>query len=1576
MGVVLYEMLTGEHPFPGVDKITYIYKHLNDPLPAVETLEDNIRNDVNDVIQKATAKDPKLRFENVIEMMEALRKAAQLDLAPTPTSLVELLTPREQEVMQLIIDGKSNREIADILTLAEGTVKQYISSIYRKLKVRSRVQAIARARDLDFVVKKPESLQASGRLPELDNPYKGLRSFQSADAQNFFGREKLTQKLLDRLQENVEYQRFLAVVGPSGSGKSSVVKAGLIPALWHGDLPGSENWYGIDLLPGAHPIDELEVLLFQIATDKGMNIREQLERDDRGLIRVANMLLPDEGSELLVIIDQFEELFTLVENETERLHFLKLLRAAVTDKRSKVRVVVTLRADYYDRPLQYAEFGDLMRDRVETVLPLSAEELERAVTEPANRQGITFEDGLVSRIVSDVHYQPGSLPLLQYALTELFERRDGRTLTQAAYQEIGGTGGALANRADEIYLEQNDDGREMIRQLFLRLVTLGEGAEDTRRRVQRTELLAITPDPEIMDELIDLYAVSRLFSLDNDPSTRRPIVEVAHEAILREWERLRNWLNESREDIRQQRIVARAAIEWSAHGQDISYLLTGSRLEQLEEWYEVTALNLTPGEQMFITASMDERDQRRLADEQREARESRLEQRAYNRLRALVGVFAGAALIAIILLVFLFNAFNNVEAERINAQRIGLSAQGQIILQNGQPAELAALLAANSLELDYSSEADAVLLTSLQRGFARREYVGHSDAVRNVYVTSDGLRVISFSEDHTARIWDINTGEELLQFDHGSLVTGGWISTDGRYLATSGADGNVLIWNATDGTRIQTLSHGSGFVWVSRFSPDNRYIMSSDNSDTVKMWNIETGEVVRTFESSGSQFGYTMFSADGDYALGIGSDVVLWDVETGEVVRRFFGHTEFVLHADISPDGRRLITGGLDTTARVWDIATGQEIRRFDDHTQTIGGVNFSPNGRYALTASDDGTVRVWYLATGEELQRLELPGLVYTAKYLPDGNHIVTGGSDRTLRLWRLDTPGEPLIFAEEFNSSKRGELNLGAELLASDILLTSGANGGLRFWQREDDGYVIDNEMVYGDQVVDVLVYHQATAQVVTASNEGVVQLWDADGGELKVQFVGHQGTVLDIGFASDGERVVTAGSDATARVWNTITGKQLFELTGHNGSVQAARFSPDGSIIATAGNDFTAILWDANTGKQLTQLNGHSAAIRDIDFSPDGRHLVTVSNDTTALLWDVDSGEIVRHYNGHTDQIWSVSFSPDGRYILTGSADLTARLWDVETGDVVRQLVGHQNSVQSVGLSPDGSRIITGDDQAAYLWHTNLTELVDFACSLIPRDLTSAERDRYGLKGEEPVCDSQIVSNQNIEATWTPHPPLPTPDSLVLAPIGENSEFEFDFAPIPVVFIDVMHVPAPDVHIQTDDGMVMRAETLDEETLNLPLYATTEDIPMDFIVAPFDAGPYEQGIALGFTLAEWLTATGHGTYSVGAGGATLRMEFENLLPNALYTTWCVRVNLPAVNITDVPCGDIDGSNNSFVSDEAGSAVVTIELNEALLPSTEDIRTGISIAYHSDGRTYGQRVGNLGMNAHQQLIYEFPFE
>ena len=387
LGVTLFEMISGKHPFQNASPIERLYNHISNPLPEIENLANGSQTAVNDIIQKATAKDPDQRYQDVLALAIDFSKAVGRKSSTQEGSVVEQLTMREQEVLSMIAGGMSNREIADELVVTVGTVKWHITQLYKKLGVRNRVQAIVRARELNLIVSGDtvdflpdiDGAQPAISLPEPENPYIGLHAFQVTDARNFFGRDDLTKKLLGRLSDDDPLHRFLAIIGPSGSGKSSLVRAGLISSLWKGAIPGSQKWFVVDMIPGTHPLDKLETALIRVAANQASNLREQLQRDERGLLRVADIILPADDTELVIVVDQFEEVFTLVDDEEERQHFLDLLHTAVSDVRSRVRVLITLRADYYDRPLHYAEFGELLRARMETVLPLSA---KGSVSEP------------------------------------------------------------------------------------------------------------------------------------------------------------------------------------------------------------------------------------------------------------------------------------------------------------------------------------------------------------------------------------------------------------------------------------------------------------------------------------------------------------------------------------------------------------------------------------------------------------------------------------------------------------------------------------------------------------------------------------------------------------------------------------------------------------------------------------------------------------------------------------------------------------------------------------------------------------------------------------------------------------------------------------------------------------------------------------------------------------------------------------------------------------------------------------------------------------------------------------------
>jgi WD40 repeat protein/DNA-binding CsgD family transcriptional regulator len=1395
LGVVLYEMLTGEHPFPDQAPVARLFKHLNDPLPEVTTLDEDVVDAINEVIQQATEKNPEKRYKDVLAMAAAFREAAGLSPSQVAKSLVELLTPREQEVLQLIIDRKTNREIADELSIELTTVKWYITQIYKKLKVRSRVQAIVRARELNLIVDGdlviPETDTSITGLPEPENPYKGLRAFQAADEQDFFGREAITKKLLQRMSEDGDLRRFLAVVGPSGSGKSSLVKAGLIPALWRGELPGSERWFIIDMNPTARPLDELEVALVRVTAEHTEGLREQLERDEFGLVRAAKILLPDDGSELVIVIDQFEEVFNLVEDEEIRSHFLDLLHAAIVDPESRVRVVITLRADFYDRPLNYADFGQLVQNRTETVLPLSAEELERAIAQPARRVGLKFEEGLVPAIIQDVHYQPGALPLLQYALTELFDQRTNRTMTHEAYQVIGGTVGALANRAEEIYAELGEDSQEAARQMFLRLVTLGEGVEDTRRRADRSELLAIVCEEkhDAMDELIDSFASYRLLALDNDPTTRSPTVEVAHEALLREWDRLRGWLNESREDIRLQRQLSFAAEGWKESDHDASYLLRGSRLEQCQRWESETELALTPLEQKYLEQSINARTERETLEAERQEREAGLERTRQTLRRGLIGVLSIGLLVSLGLTFF---AFDQRDEALIQAS-IGLSSQAALELQGTSP-ERAVPIALEALEnYPYTWQAERALGEAV---FSNHLHLilNHDGWINTAFWSPDQTRILTAADDNTAKVWNAITGELLFTFEHDDWVPGArWSPSGDRILTHQGGDpGHVAklnIWSSTTGELIQSIQMGGeeGVYLDSDWSPNGTQIAVSKMDGITRVWDVDSGELVFSFDAPRICGGICMpgnraWSPNGDLivTLDFEGGMTIWDAYTGEELHQIKAHFSEIWSVAWSKSGEQLLTASGDGEVKIWNTLDGSEILKLDGHTAGAMAM-WSPDENYFVSTSFDGTAKVWDALTGEQIVEFDEHALrLNVGVWSPNGKYIATGGEDATARIWDAFTGKvEQVLYGHDSDVS--------FALWSPDgkQLVTTGEDGTANIWNFTNETELLKIEGYEGASFV--LHWSSDGNRLARTFRNRKVEIYNTVSGESSLILEAHQSRVMWVAFSPSGDRIVSTSEDGSAKVWDSISGEHIATHESHKVSehgVFRAEWSPDGSRIATTcyAPDCAVRIWDPLTGEDQMIFSEHQNwGVLGARWSTDGSKIASISVYGEAFIWDASTGELLLslYPEENRSRVWAVAWSPKGDRLATHTNDGILRIWDAITGEELITKPGHSAllvtmdwlpsgerlfsgdvtgvykmfdtssgaevfsayipNYDSMALSPDGSRFATASDHGGpikifSIW-SNFKELTELAqeCCLI-RELSPEERDKFGLPPRE--------------------------------------------------------------------------------------------------------------------------------------------------------------------------------------------------------------------------------------------------
>ncbi len=736
-----------------------------------------------------------------------------------------------------------------------------------------------------------------------------------------------------RLAEPGAIARFLAVVGPSGSGKSSVVRAGLLPALRHGAVPGSQRWSIVDIIPGTHPLEELEAALLRVAVNPPPSLLEQLQADERGLLRAVNRVLPsDAGVDLVLLIDQFEEVFTLIHDEPARAHLLASLVAALTCPRPRLRVIVTLRADFYDRPLRYLPLGELMRSRTEVVLPLAPDELERSIVGPAERAGLQFEPGLVAAIMHDVDGQPGALPLLQYALTELVDRQDDHRLTLAAYAASGGVVGAVGRRAEELYRALDEQGQAIVRQLCLRLVTLSDSAEDTRRRAHISDLAARASDAQVLQAVLTAFGRYRLLTFDRDPFSGEATVEIAHEALIRAWERLHGWLQESRVDRQAQRRLAMAAAEWDGAGRDPSFLASGARLAQFELLATETDLALNLRESTYIAASIAERD--RLVDEER----------------------ARQAILA---------------ANQRQSEALRLAAEATVLLQAGGKAELIALLAIRSIRTRYTPQGDAALAGAAMLDFPLRMFV-QPGGVQGVAWSSDGCMLLT-TDEGTLRIWDAATGS-LLQSIMAQPGPAGRIAVSplGHYVLTGGTDRIARIWDLRSGAEHARLAPlgdpGQGMA----FSPDGRIAVTADADAAAHLWDVQTGVEFRRFAGGSRPVYCVAVAPDGQYVATGGSDgaMRIWELATGVEVRCCIGHTALVWSVVFSQDGKLILSAGYDKTARLWDVATGVERHRMIGHSEFIKGADIAPDGSTVLTGSDDGSAWLWDVTTGAEVHR------------------------------------------------------------------------------------------------------------------------------------------------------------------------------------------------------------------------------------------------------------------------------------------------------------------------------------------------------------------------------------------------------------------------------------------------------------------------------------------------------------------------------------------------------------------------------------------------------------------------------
>jgi WD40 repeat protein/energy-coupling factor transporter ATP-binding protein EcfA2 len=1085
-------------------------------------------------------------------------------------------------------------------------------------------------------------LSADSEVSQAICPWRGLDAFREEDSAFFFGRGSPDdpKSAIGELVSKVREHSFVMVVGRSGSGKSSLVFAGLLPALRR---ERDQFWLILSLRPGTEPLQAIAEAFNPKPIDEGAvayasRITEETEKLRRGgrdlLGTMAKQYLKNaEGKpdRLLLYIDQWEELYSqaLSSSDKEKAtspvsdlsRFIDLLLTAA--RTSPVTIVGTVRADFYDLLIGHEGIRALLPTRQVLLARMSRSELENTMVGPASKVGLAFDPPtLVARILDEAGEDEGMLPLLQYALKESWALRKGNTITTDSYDRSGGVREAIRTTAERTFGDLSPADQQVARQLFLRLVTPGEGQEDTRAR-------AAMPVDQAQRKIVNQFASqrTRLLVTGYDRAAR-PTVEVAHEALIRTWPRLRQWINSNREKLRSRAAILQAKADWEKSDRRGDMLLpAGLQLERarslLADPGDITTDDIN--EFILLSSAREEAKRKEREDalerDKAQVAEIKAAQARTARLQQITRwAIAGAAAVALIaggIVGWLqwdkAQQLARQEAalaesrQQLNEARANVSAgqasnaalkeslnRRQVDLDHAQAnflAELSAVklsrsdsdsalrLAARGARIDLALPADKTRASPAAAALAAaasqanwRFVLGHDGAVLSAAYSPDGSRIVTavtaeYGYVNTLRIWDAASAKEIAVLRHGGKVNSVAFSPDGSRIVT--ASGNTArIWDTASAKEIAVLRGHDYDLQSAAFSPDGSRIVTASWDKTAR----------------------------------------IWDAASAKEIAVLRGHDYAVNSAAFSPDGSRIVTASWDKTARIWDAATAKEIAILRGHDDRVWSAAFSPDGSRIVTASMDKTARIWDAATTKEIAVLRgYDNAVWSAAFSPDGSRIVTASLDKTARIWDAAT--------------------------AKEIAILRGHDGAVLSAAFSPDG-----------------------SRIVTASGN-TARIWDTASAKEIAVLRGHEDIVYSAAFSPDGSRIVTASGDKTARIWDTASGKQIAVLR-HDNEVHSAAYSPAGSRIVTADNN--ARIWDVASAKEIAVLHGHSPA-----FSPDGSRIVTASGDKTARIWDVGSGKQIAVLRGHDDVVNSAAFSPNGLRIVTASDDKTARTSDCRGG-----------------------------------------------------------------------------------------------------------------------------------------------------------------------------------------------------------------------------------------------------------------------------------------------------------------------
>jgi WD40 repeat protein/DNA-binding SARP family transcriptional activator len=1195
-------------------------------------------------------------------------------------------------------------------------------------------------------------------------PYRGLFAFREEDAHDFFGRQVVTRALADA----VRAQCFVAVLGASGSGKSSVVFAGLVP-----ELRAEDGWCVAAMRPGKKPFQSLAAALIPLLepqmteTDRLVEITKLARALGEGglsLSDVARRLLAKRGAaKLLLVVDQFEELYTTTEPAQDQSTFVDHLLANLAPD-AGVHCVITLRGDFLGNALSHRPLTDALQESAIMLGPMSPGELRQVVERPAEHAGVPIEEGLTARMLDAVGNEPGNLPLLQFALTLMWDQQDQRGLTHFGYDAMGGLRDALSRYADDVFERLSDDDRNRAQQIFTQMVRPGDGVEDTRRGARRNEV------GEENWPLVARLADARILVTGRDDATGEEQVDIVHEALITSWERLRGWIaNDRTFRLFQERLRA-AQRQWERSDRDHGALLRGAPLTEASSWDAIRGDAMTDPERSFIAASQAERDRdERQAEsmherellhaqtltEQAQALASEQQGRAEQQARdakyrgRLASALAVALIVAIIAAGLASRQRNRAVSASSTAQSLRLLSTVEALTAealtpaNTKNNQLASLLAREAFDLNAkfglgdTARVDDALRRILGGTYPSVAVNGHARAVEAIAFSPDGKTLAYGGADGTVRLLDLDEKGVAPAIFRGNAgaITSVAFSYDGRSVA-SGSDATVRLWDVNHPEASPLLLHGhTGIVTSVAFSPGGDTLASGSADQTVTLWSMAHLDAAPTvLPGSYGLVRAVAFSPKGNTLAAGSADqpIHVWDLSHPELAPVVLdGHSGGVNSVAFSPDGSTLASGDVDNTVQLWDLTHGNALSNLDGPDAAVTSVAFGRGGQSLVAGSADHTVRLWDLAHRDAVPAvLDSHNDTVTAVAFDRAwSTLASGSADETIRLWN---PAHPEATPTVLSGHTAGITALAFNGNGS-ILASSSDDQTVRLWDPahpDSARAVLRNETASFTSIA----FQSGGRTLAAGSYDQKVRLWDinrlAPGPFVLLD--GPTARVTAIAFSPDGKKVVAGSYDQKIRVWDIANPSAApTVIYRENGGVTAVGFSPDGKTLASANYDNTVLLWDLqHPGTAPTVLKGHSDIVTSVAFSPDGKTLASGSYDHTIRIWDAQHLRTTpRVLKGHTNIVTSVAFSRDSKTLASGSYDHTIRIWDPRRAQSIPTvLTVHTDAVTSVAFSPDGKSIVAGSNDSTTAIVSLTSTLADLVCTNATRNLDRSEWDRY--------------------------------------------------------------------------------------------------------------------------------------------------------------------------------------------------------------------------------------------------------